>query len=291
VVDPDAKSNATPARHFAEDVIRAAAVDLTGKALLFVGGSVVAAVALLIWQGGSVPAWVTAALLVVAAVGALVLRSRATKPLRARIGELETEKAAADDDVDVFVWGLTRHETYSKHVAQTLDALQRVVSGDISVSIPHYIEQAILEPGRDLLMEKPAENVRLSVLLPRADDPTRWSMPFAAGHSLPGKSKYDQRIVDTLSRYAHETGEAQYWADVADERGFRQNPLASAPIRSMMSLPIRQGDEILGVFNVVSSEPNAFDPAEETYVTSLGGVIAVAVSMFMKDQPDKPDSD
>jgi putative methionine-R-sulfoxide reductase with GAF domain len=47
----------------------------------------------------------------------------------------------------------------------------------------------------------------------------------------------------------------------------------------MISLPLRWGDRVVGVFNVVSSEPHAFDPAEETYIESLGGVIAVAVGV------------
>ena len=184
------------------------------------------------------------------------------------------------------MYALVRHDEYSKHVAQTLDTLQRVVSGDISVSVDRYLEQGILEPARDLLMEKPAENVRLSILLPNPEDPDRWWMAWAAGHSLTGKEKYAERIVDTLSRHAYESGVPQSWDDVTEDRSFRQNPLASAPTRTMLSLPIRRGDEVLGVFNAVSSEPGAFDPAEDTYLTSLGGVIAVAVNVWLSEGSD-----
>ncbi len=254
-----------------KEIVRAAAVDLTGKALIFVGGSFLAAFALLIWQGGSIPAWTVAILVVVVAgIGAL------------RRAALRRGLRDAEDEASTFLDALLRHEEYSRHVAQSLDTLQRVVSGDISVSVDRYIEQGILEPARDLLMEQTAENVRLSILLPDPEAPEHWWMAWAAGHSLAGKAKYAEPIKDTLSRHAYERGEQQAWPDVTQDRSFQQNPRASAPTRTMLSLPIRRGDEVLGVFNAVSSEPDAFDPTEETYLVSLGGVIAVAVNVWLE---------
>jgi putative methionine-R-sulfoxide reductase with GAF domain len=111
-------------------------------------------------------------------------------------------------------------------------------------------------------------------------------MPWAAGHSVTGKAKYDQRIVDTISRHAYESGQAQHWQDTSTDSGFKQNPMASHETLSMISLPIRRADQTVGVFNVVSSEPYAFDPAEERYIASLGAVISVAVGVFLKDHLD-----
>jgi GAF domain-containing protein len=259
----------------AQDVLRAAVIDLTGRLLAAAFLAAIGGVVWLVVSGGSVPAW--AALLAVIAVAlALMLYHRGLA------GSLRDERDDAAWDAAAFGFGLERHETYSRHVAQALDALQRVVSGDIGVPIPHYIEQAILEPARDLIAEKPTENVRLSILLPR-DNGERWWMPWGAGHTVTGKAKYNERIVDTLSRPAFETGEPQYWPDVKADSAYRPNPKASAPIRTMASLPIRAGDQTLGVLNIVSSEPDAFDPAEDTNITSLRGVIAVAVSVYLKD--------
>jgi len=194
-------------------------------------------------------------------------RGPAARRLRA---ELETDRDA-----------LERHETYSGHLAQALDGLQRVVAGDIPVDIADYIGVGILEPARDLITDKPADDVRLSVLLPRQDG-EHWSMPWAAGHSLEGRTKYKERIVDTLSRHAYERGQIQRWPDVASDSGFRQNPYASRPIRTMLSLPVRSGAQTVGVFNVVSSAPEAFDPAEELYITSLGALISLAVGVLLE---------
>lgn len=270
-------------RRYGEDVAYGLAVDVGKKAVGFVGVSVLGLLALLIWAGGSVPAWVLVPVVILSVllpasllrrIGSSELAGARNEVARVR-GDLEEAEALAE----VFAEALERHETYSNHVSEALDVLQRIVSHDIDVGIASFIETGVLEPARDVIEDKPVEHVRLSVLLPRDDEPDRWCMPFAAGHSLPGKAKYRVPISESLSRHAYETGDSQRWEDVAEDSGFRQNPEASYDTRSMISLPLRWGDRIVGVFNVISSEAYAFDPAEETYIEALGGVIAVAVGV------------
>ena len=92
-----------------------------------------------------------------------------------------------------------------------------------------------------------------------------------------------------MSRFAFESGNAQSWDDVTAERMFTPNPEGTRPFRSMISLPIRNGEDILGVFNAISAEPYAFDPAEERYIASLGGVINVAVGILLKEPTEDAD--
>lgn len=47
----------SPITRFVRDVARSVAIDLTKAGVYFVGGTVLAAFALVVWQGGSVPAW------------------------------------------------------------------------------------------------------------------------------------------------------------------------------------------------------------------------------------------
>jgi hypothetical protein len=270
---------------FVRDVARAIAVDVTKRAVYAIAAGFVALVALLMWKGGTVPTWTLVLAFLAALVVGLALRGRPIRRLRDSVEDVAYERSVLDDENTRYAAALERHETYSGHVAQALDALQRIVAGDIDIPIPHYVEAGVLEPARALIADNSPGNVRLSVLLPRPQL-DRWFMPWAAGHSLTGKAKYDQRIVDTLSRHAYESGESQHWSDVRTDRSFRQNPRASHDTRTLLSLPIRSGDRILGVFNVVSSEPEAFDPTEETYLESLGAVISVAVGLHLKDQLD-----
>lgn len=262
------------AKKLAGEILRAAAVDVAGKALAWILGILLIAFVVLIWRGGSVPAWAVF-------LGAVLFTLIALTLLRQQ-GEL---LVGAEADRDALREELGRHNEYSRHLQNSMDALQRVISGDVDAGIPYFLEQAVLEPALRILTEKPAEKVRLSVLMPADDDLRRWSMRWAAGHSMIGKLKFAIPIGDTLSRHAYETCEPQYWPNAEDQTEFQQNPLASAPTRSLLSIPIQEGDEVLGVFNAISSEGEAFDEAEQTFLASLAGVIAVAVSVWHQSDP------
>src|SRR5918994_1016432 len=135
-------------------ILRAAVVDLVGRAVIAVLGALLLAFGLLVWSGGEIPAWVVFLVLLLVLAGAVGLLRRQGRVLAE----------------------LARHSEYSRHLQNSLDALQRVISGDVDAEIPYFLEQAVLEPALRILTEKPAEKVRLSVLLPADDDPSRWSM-------------------------------------------------------------------------------------------------------------------
>lgn len=282
------RDEAGKVKRFGRDVLQAALVDLTSKALLYVGGGLVAAFLLLVFFGGSVPAWLLAVVALVATV-VVFLSWRQIRRLRsdvesrdAQIAELQPFKQNTPElegTVGAFSWALERFEVYTAHIAEVLDHLQLVLSGNIDVPIPVYIERGILEPARDVLASHPGAHVRLSVLLPDGDC---FVMVWTAGHTLPGQSKYRVPIKDTLSRLAYESGEPQAWEDVTEDDRFEQNPKATHHTRSMISIPLRRGEDIIGVFNVIASEPEAFDPAEAQYLASLGSIISVAVSVSLE---------
>jgi hypothetical protein len=212
----DSTSGSKRVAKFTKDVLHAGIVDAVSKAVFYVGLAVVAAFALLVWRGGSVPAWCAALAVLLVIIAGLVLRSRLAGQvvrlgdtvtslqgegtvLQARVDELEpleAEVAKLRDDNERFQWGLDRHEAYGAHVSQVLGHLHRVLSGDIpGVSIPAFIERGILAPARDLLASSAAEDVRLSVLLPEGDN---FYMAWAAGHSIESQQKYEVRIATSL---------------------------------------------------------------------------------------------
>lgn len=286
------RQQAAPVRRFARDVLRGAVVDVTAKALSAAGLALLAAFALLVIEGGTVPAWTLAATLLVA-FAFLFLSHRQTRRLRRdlasrdeRINELEPyehqvpELNATIEELDSTA---QRFDVYTNHVAETLDQLQRVVTGDLNVDIPTYIERGILSPARDVLAPA-GEAIRLSVLLPVDDD---FVMSWAAGHSLPGRQKFRKPIKDMLSRLALETGKTYTWDDVEGDNRWEPNPKASAPTRAMVSIPLRQAENVVGVFNAIAAEPGAFDPTEKRYLESLGSIISVAVSVWLEQEQEQ----
>ncbi len=260
------------------EIAKAAAVGLAGQGLAAVVLLLVGGFAALLLTGAAVPAWVLLVMVVILlAIAALLLGQQY---------RLATE--AAEDAAELKLES-SRGEQYSGMVQDALDELQRVISGDVDAEVDRYVEQAVLEPALRILSEKPTERVRLSVLLPATDDRERWSMRWAAGHSLAGREKYDQKISQTMARHAFERGDPQYWGDVEGQADFRQNPAASAPTRSLASIPILEGEEVVGVFNAVSSERDAFDDAEQKFLLSLAGILAVAIGFWRRGGWDRPD--
>lgn len=283
---PARPSPATRARAYGLDVLRAASVDLVGRALSGLLLLAAAGLGVLIWKGGSVPAWAATLVVVVVLAIALALGVRGGRHAR-RIKELEELTADYDDledAVGAYASAVDRYEVYSDHVADVLDRMQRVVTGELEgVGIPDYIERGILAPARDVL-QGPYEDIRISVLL--ADENDRWHMIWAAGHSLDGQRKFNPKITDTLASVAYESGEPQYWPDVAQDDRFKPIPAATRPFHSMLSHPIRRGLDTVGVLNVVSSLADAFDPAEQRYLASLASVIGVAVGVHLASVHD-----
>lgn len=265
---------------YTREVVHAATVDIVSKALTAAVMAGLGLLALLIWKGGSVPAWLltVALVLLASAIGVARVQRRRAREL------LPAAEQAADLEIDVELLAdaLQRHDEYTGHVVLVLDNLQRVVAGTLGVDLREYIERGILEPARDLLTQTPEDAIRMSVLVP---NDANWEMLWSAGHSLAGREGYSQPIARTLSRHAYESGEPQLWDDVLEERGFEQNPAASAPTRSMLSLPVLFGEDVVGVFNVIAARPHVFDPAEERYVASLGGAINIAVGYWAKAPP------
>ena len=109
-------------KRFGRDLLQAALVDLTSKALLYVGGGLLAAFLLLVFFGGPVPTWLLALIALVAVV--VVLLSwrhipRLGGEVRSRdgeIAELEPFKQGTPElegTVGAFSWALERFEVYA----------------------------------------------------------------------------------------------------------------------------------------------------------------------------------
>ena len=107
---------------FGHDLLQAALVDLTSKALLHVAGSLVVAFLLLVLFGGPVPAWLLALIALVAVI-VVFLSWRHIRRLRGEVSsrdgeieELEPFKQGTPElegTVGAFSWALERFEVYA----------------------------------------------------------------------------------------------------------------------------------------------------------------------------------
>jgi hypothetical protein len=272
------------------DVVRGAIIDLASRGLSLALLASLVAIGALVASGDSVPAWIAVAIAVASAIIVLAALRKARRAqahaaqLDTRIAELEPferERPDLDQELATCEWALRRHEAYGDHICEIMSHLQKVIARALpGVSLQDFIDRGILQPARDSMQGRVRGDVRLSILVSEGD---QFRMLWSAGHNLESQSKYRLPIADSLAGQVLASGIPKVWADVEDDPAFKRHPKATRSFRSMVSLPIRIGDGVGAVFNVISSAPQAFDPAELNYITSLGAVIDLVVGLVLKD--------
>ncbi|MBJ7329428.1 MAG: GAF domain-containing protein [Solirubrobacteraceae bacterium] len=175
--------------------------------------------------------------------------------------------------------------SYAAHIYDVLQTLQKAIAGHIpDVSYKDFIDRGVLQPARDRLTQLPGEEIRLSILVPTADQQQFW-MQFNAGHSLESEQNFSLDINGSFAGLAFTTGDLQWSNDVADDHRFQAHPKArdGREYGSLLSVPVSVGGDVVAVLNAVSTYVNAFTDADATYLKLLGSVLDVAWSMMNKD--------
>jgi hypothetical protein len=223
----------------------------------------------------TVRAWILALAvgLPVAAAGYLLLRWRRLPAID------ELEELRADNERLRAEAELGQH--YALHLSDALTTVQKVLTGAIpDVTGAVLIEQGMLEPARDFLMQRPDEDVRLSILVPD-DAGANWFMQFAAGYRLESKHRFSLPIVGSFSRHAYESGEIQWSGDLQGDPRYTPHPQATRDYHSIISIPIFHGDEVVAVFNTDSTYRDAFPEADFVYLRILAGIVEVVWALVL----------
>jgi len=257
---------------FTIDVLYSALVSVTAKALVGVTLLLGVLMVALVVTGWDVPAWTLIAMTFAAIALAYVTR----RTVGREANELRPKLDAAEDKLD-------RHDSYDSNLCSVLDTFQRVNTKDIKgLTMSGFIERGILIPARDVMQENGhPSDLRMSVLLV-VDG--HFSMVWASGHRVASQNKYRVPIDQTISKVAYQKKAIQVWKNAPEEeRGFVRNPKATRGFKSMVSIPILMGDQTLGVFNILTDRESAFDPADISYLTSLGSIIQLAFGMAVQE--------
>jgi hypothetical protein len=180
-------------------------------------------------------------------------------------------------------------QAYSEHLMEILYAFRRVINGDIpGVTVKEWVEDGILEPARDLIRARHAEDIRLSILVPDGDD---FVMAFAAGHTLDSKRNFRLAIDESFSKWAYRNDLIVWSGDLHNDDRFTPHSRAT-PARdynSIICVPIRRGEDVVGVFNTIFTTSSAFDEADLLYVRLVGAVLELVWSLTGgPDEGDDP---
>jgi CheY-like chemotaxis protein len=92
-----------------------------------------------------------------------------------------------------------------------------------------------------------------------------------------GEVLYPERQGSGITGYVAESGESYLCADVQGDALYREGLDDAA---SSLTVPLRVHDRIIGVFNVESKTPNAFDENDRQFATIFGRYIAMAMNIL-----------
>jgi GAF domain-containing protein len=256
------------------------------------------ALAYLIWRGVkrqiradvTVPTWAIALAIGFAVAVIVILAVR----LRRRRGEI-AELTGGVENIAEFAAQTEQARAmtaaYAGHLGEILYSLQRVLAGAIpGVDARDLIEEGVLQPARDLLGSRQTADVRLSVLVP---DNGNFVMPYAAGHNLESKRRFRIPTEDSFSKWAFQMGLIYWSGNLAEDDRFVRHPRAAQErgYNSIISVPIRAGDEVVAVFNAIFVAPEAFDEADLIYVRLIGATIELVWQLAgLQGEGDRADS-
>lgn len=202
-----------------------------------------------------------------ATIGVLRLRYRTRRLQLYNVTELEDQLAQAAYAQE-FLRGL-------------LETLQEMFAVDEVFEYDEFAEGAVLDPARGFLARAPGEEVRLSVLVPDGDD---FKMRWAAGHRPLSKANFRIRINDSFAGRAFHLRETQRCPDVTKEPTFTPHPKATRPYKTIVSTPVKMGDEVAGALNAISTYADVFTEADVLFIELIATVVSLLLALEHDDE-------
>ncbi len=251
--------------------------------------------AAVIWLGNhQVAAWVPVAvgvplgvLVVVAfAIGRSSVDPVAAPVDRTRERELEVQLAAAEGEkraavdatVESYKAAVGRVEYEKRVLTEALESVQYALGTEEFWDINALVERGVLGLALGLLVRSAEEDVRLAVLVPADDPPVHFKMRWAAGHRPESVQNYMFEIDKTLAGIAFSRGEYVDRPTVTSDDDFVENPKATRPFASLVAVPLRIEERIVGVLSVVSTVETAFTQADVSFIKAIGALLDVILA-------------
>jgi transcriptional regulator with GAF, ATPase, and Fis domain len=145
----------------------------------------------------------------------------------------------------------------------------------IAVKIRDFVQEGLLEPAHAILANKVRGEVRFSVLVPQGDE---FVMRHALGHDVASRRAFRLRIHESFAGLAYNEREVKHSPDTTHDERFTPHPRArpGREYRSIVAVPLWEGESVFGVFVAVAQRPKAFSRADRIYIRVLAAIIDVA---------------
>jgi GAF domain-containing protein len=171
-----------------------------------------------------------------------------------------------------------RAEYEKRLLTEALGSVQQAIGSNDYWDLEALVERGVLGPVRGLLVRTAHEDVRLVVLVPTDDPPVHWRMRWTAGHRPESVKNYTAEIDRTLAGIAFRRGEYVDRGNVGADPDFIPNPKQTRPFTSLVAIPLRIDEHVVGVLSVVSTVENAFSESDVSFIRVIGAVLDVLLA-------------
>ncbi|UCC65336.1 MAG: GAF domain-containing protein, partial [Anaerolineae bacterium] len=162
---------------------------------------------------------------------------------------------------------LSEESAAQRRMAMRRTTLYRVLRAVAGQTDPDYVARAAVEA---IIKEAGWPNVVVAV----PDETKSHWVVRAAGGALSSTSRWRRPIYEGVVGRAFKTGETQLVPDVRADPDYIAG---TEEIRSELAVPINRGGRTLGVLNLESDAPDAFDSDDVGLVESLADAVALAL--------------
>jgi GAF domain-containing protein len=176
---------------------------------------------------------------------------------------------------------------HAEHIREVLEVIQKVLAGDLpGIDTDSVVERGILGPARYCFTRGTSEDVRLTVIAPEDSDSGTFHLIWECGHSIEAREKFSLSVAGSFAGFAYTSGETQWTNDVAADKRWTSHPKArkARAYGSLASVPIRQGSDVMGVLNVLSTRTGAFTTGDLRYIEIMGSLINVVWGVANSDE-------
>ncbi|PTX61221.1 GAF domain-containing protein [Melghirimyces profundicolus] len=130
---------------------------------------------------------------------------------------------------------------------------------------------------------KKANNPKVCIFIDAGDGTLK--VHEAAAHSPDGMRKLRLPITDSAAGHTFRTGEIFFSGEIHTPGSrFKTHPKAQSTYHSLICVPIRAGDRVLGVLSVTGDEEKSYNDDEKAYLTAFANVLAPLLHLELQQE-------
>jgi len=170
-------------------------------------------------------------------------------------------------------------KTLSEEIAAVLCGSQTDFERQRRAIYTYFLSQLVA-----VMTVNKANNPRVCVFVSAGDGTLK--VHEAALHTPEGMKKLRLPIDDSAAGYTYRTGEVYFSGDIhSPGNRFKAHPKAHKVYHSLICVPIKSGERVIGILSVTGDEQKTYSDAEKMYLQAFANVLAPLLHLELHGFP------